>query len=66
MKIGLFVHKIHQFEPDTGKNTQDRCDMSWQYFCCILGHIPDSFSSQNVDISKLRASIAQGCLATCF
>ena len=25
MKIGLFVHKIHQFEPDTGKNTQDRC-----------------------------------------
>ena len=26
MKIGLFVHKIHQFEPDTGKNTQDRCE----------------------------------------
>ena len=25
MKIGLFVHKIHQSEPDTGKNTQDRC-----------------------------------------
>ena len=21
MKIGFFVHKIHQFEPDTGKNT---------------------------------------------
>ena len=25
MKIGLIVHKIHQFEPDTGKNTQYRC-----------------------------------------
>ena len=25
MKIGLFVYKIHQFEPDTGQNTQDRC-----------------------------------------
>ena len=27
MKIGLFVHKIHQFEPDTGQNTHDRCDV---------------------------------------
>ena len=26
MKIGLFVHKIHQFEPNTGQNTQDRCE----------------------------------------
>ena len=26
MKIKLFVHKIHQFEPDTGRNTQDPCD----------------------------------------
>ena len=26
MKIGLFVHKIHQFEPNTGKNIQHRCD----------------------------------------
>ena len=25
MEIRLFVHKIHQLEPDTGKNTQDRC-----------------------------------------
>ena len=25
MKIGHFVHKIHQFEPNTGQNTQDRC-----------------------------------------
>ena len=25
MEIGLFFHKIHQFEPDTGQNTQDRC-----------------------------------------
>ena len=23
--IGLFVHKLHQFEPDTGKNTQVHC-----------------------------------------
>ena len=29
MKIGLFVHKIHQFELDTGKNTQDRCEADW-------------------------------------
>ena len=26
MKIELFVYKIHQFEPNTGKNTRDRCD----------------------------------------
>ena len=25
MKIGHFVHMIHQFKPDTGQNTQDRC-----------------------------------------
>ena len=29
MKIGLFAHKIHQFEPDTGKNTQDRCALEF-------------------------------------
>ena len=26
MKIGLFVHKIQQFEPDTGENTQGHCE----------------------------------------
>ena len=25
MKVGHFVHKIDQFEPNTGQNTQDRC-----------------------------------------
>ena len=25
MKIGLIVHKINQFEPNTGQNAQDQC-----------------------------------------
>ena len=32
MKIGIFVHKIHQFEPNTGQNTQDCCGFT----DCIL------------------------------
>ena len=28
MKIGLFVHKIHQFGPDTGENMQNHCEIA--------------------------------------
>ena len=31
MEIGLYVHKIHQFVPDRGKNTQYCCEA----FLCV-------------------------------
>ena len=32
MKSGLFFHKIHHFEPDTGKNTQDHGDAKKMWY----------------------------------
>ena len=38
MKIGLFVHKIYHFEPDTGKNMQDHGDAKKNVVCMMLYH----------------------------
>ena len=56
MKIGLFVYKIHQFEPDPGKNTQDRCDG----FMDILDYAKQSFLEWVSMINDLLRKVQLG------
>ena len=56
MKIGLFVHKIYQFEPNTGKNTQDRCDG----FISVLDYAKQSFLEWVSMINDLLRKVQLG------